>query len=252
MSVEIRREASIATVVLDRPPTRNAVDGPTAHALAEAFGELDADRAVDACVLWGSGGTFCSGADLGALGTDRGNRIDPEGPGPMGPTRLVMSKPVIAAIEGYAVAGGFELALWCDLRVASETAVFGVFNRRWGIPLIDGGTVRLPRIVGQGRALDLILTGREVMAPEAKDIGLVDRLVPEGSALVEAQGLARSLALFPPTALRNDRRSVLECMNLAEVEALAREFEIGIGTIDEAGMADGVLRFRNGEGRHGA
>ncbi len=207
VSVAIERNGRVATVVLDRPEARNAVDGPTAQALHEAFVDLDADDEIAVCVLWGSGGTFCSGADLKAMGTDRMNRLDAEGPGPMGPTRLAMSKPVIAAVEGYAVAGGLELALWCDLRVAGDTAVFGVFCRRWGVPLIDGGTVRLPRIVGHGHAMDRTLTGREVPAGEAKSMGLVNRVVPQGEAREAAEDLARDLARLPESGPRDWRRT---------------------------------------------
>jgi len=204
VGVTIERNERVATVVLDRPEARNAVDGPTAQALHEAFVDLDADDEIAVCVLWGSGGTFCSGADLKAMGTDRMNRLDAEGPAPMGPTRLAMSKPIIAAVEGYAVAGGLELALWCDLRVAGDTAAFGVFCRRWGVPLIDGGTVRLPRIVGHGNAMDMILTGREVPAMEARAMGLVNRIVSDGQARAAAEDLARELELFPQMCMRND------------------------------------------------
>jgi enoyl-CoA hydratase len=251
MSVTIERNGSVATVVLNRPEVRNAVDGPTASALYEAFVELDEDDSVHACVLWGEGGTFCSGADLTSLGTERGNRLDPNGHAPMGLTRLVMSKPVIAAVEGYAVAGGLELALWCDLRVASEEAVFGVFCRRWGVPLIDGGTVRLPRIVGYSHAMDMVLTGREVLSREAKDIGLVNRMVPTGSARVEAEMLAAELAALPQVCLRNDRRSLMASLGRSVEDGMKTEFDLGVQTIGSAEMAAGTARFVSGEGRHG-
>lgn len=251
MGVTIERSERVATVVLDRPEARNAVDGPTAQALHEAFVDLDADDEIAVCVLWGSGGTFCSGADLKAMGTGRMNRLDPDGPGPMGPTRLAMSKPVIAAVEGYAVAGGLELALWCDLRVAGDTAAFGVFCRRWGVPLIDGGTVRLPRIVGHGNAMDMILTGREVPAMEARAMGLVNRIVSDGQARAAAEDLARELELFPQMCMRNDRRSIIDAWGLSVDEAMRREFELGAETIESGETEAGVARFRDGEGRHG-
>src|SRR4051795_6403480 len=204
-AVRVERSGAVTTVVLDRPARRNAVDGPTATRLADAFREFDADDSALVAVLWGAGGTFCSGADLTAVGTPSGNRVEHDGDGPMGPTRLHLSKPVIAAVEGYAVAGGLELALWCDLRVAAADATFGVFCRRWGVPLIDGGTVRLPRLIGTSRALDLVLTGRAVTADEAERIGLVNRLVPPGTALEAAQELAAELASYPQECLRHDR-----------------------------------------------
>ena len=209
MSVRSERDGAVITVLIDRPAKRNAVDGPTAAALADAFRAFDADDTAAVAILTGAGGTFCAGADLGAIGTERGNRVAPDGDGPMGPTRMALSKPVIAAIEGYAVAGGLELALWCDLRVAAQDAVLGVFCRRWGVPLIDGGTVRLPRLIGESRALDLILTGRPVDAVEAHQIGLVNRLAPAGGALAAARQLAADLARLPQACLRNDRRAVL-------------------------------------------
>src|SRR5262250_1673672 len=197
MTVRVERDGPVTTVIMDRPGVRNAVDGPTAAALAGAFRAFDADDGAHVAVLWGAGGTFCSGADLKAVGGPDGNRAEPDGDGPMGPTRLRLAKPVIAAIAGHAVAGGLELALWCDLRVAEEDAVLGVFCRRWGVPLIDGGTVRLPQIVGMGRALDMILTGRPVGAAEALAMGLVDRVVARGGALDAARTLAAELSAFP-------------------------------------------------------
>jgi len=243
MAVRIERDGVVATVVIDRPDVRNAVDGPTAAALSDAFVALDADDSTSVIVLWGAGGTFCSGADLAKIGTPDGNRLDPEGPGPMGPTRMLMSKPVIAAVEGFAVAGGLELAAWCDLRVAGETAIFGVFCRRWGVPLVDGGTVRLPRIVGFSRAIDMILTGREVMASEAKRIGLVDRMVPDGFAREEAENLAREISAFPQLCLRNDRLSAYQSLGADTRSALAGEFARGMDTIGESDLAAGISRF---------
>jgi len=250
-AVTIERDGPVWTVLLDRPGRRNAVDGPTAQALADAFRQFDGDADAAVAVLHGQGGTFCSGADLKALGTADANQVGPvgEADGPMGPTRLTLSKPVIAAIAGHAVAGGLELALWCDLRVAEEGAVFGVFSRRWGVPLIDGGTVRLPRLIGQGRALDLILTGREVDAAEALQIGLVNRVVPPGQARQAAEELAHELARFPQVGMRQDRLSVLEQAGLGEAQALARELMHGRQSLEQ--MRSGVERFRAGAGRHG-
>ncbi|HEX2771942.1 MAG TPA: crotonase/enoyl-CoA hydratase family protein [Micromonosporaceae bacterium] len=251
MGVRVEKRGPTTTVILDRPGTRNAVDGPTAEALADAFRDFDQDPAAAVAVLWGSGGTFCSGADLKAIGTDRANRVAPDGDGPMGPTRLRLSKPVIAAITGYAVAGGLELALWCDLRVAESDATLGVFCRRWGVPLIDGGTVRLPRLIGESRAMDLILTGRPVPAVEAYEMGLVNRLVPPGTAREAAEDLAAHLGRFPQTCLRNDRLSVLDGAGTAEATAMAGEFKYGIRSL-AADSAAGAARFATGAGRHGA
>ena len=249
--VLVHRDDRVWTVVIDRPEVRNAVDGPTAEALTRAFTDFEADDQACAAVLTGAGGNFCAGADLGALGSQRGNRARPDGAGPMGPTRMRLDKPVIAAVEGYAVAGGLELALWCDLRVAGDTATFGVFCRRFGVPLIDGGTVRLPRLVGQSVAMDLVLTGRAVDAAEAKHIGLVNRLVPAGQALETARRLAAELAALPQAALRGDRRSVLDQHGLPLVDAMAVEFEYGLAAL--AGQAqEGAARFRAGAGRHGS
>ncbi|MBB6627700.1 crotonase/enoyl-CoA hydratase family protein [Nocardioides sp. KIGAM211] len=250
MSVRVEVDGSVTTVVLDRPHARNAVDGPTAAALAEAFRAFDADDSQAVAVLYGEGGTFCAGADLKAVGGPDGNRVAEDGDGPMGPTRLRLSKPVIAAIEGHAVAGGLELATWCDLRVAAEDAVLGVFCRRWGVPLIDGGTVRLPRLIGTSRAMDLVLTGRPVDAAEAERIGLVNRVVAPGSARAEAEALARTLAAYPQTCLREDRLSLLEQGGLAEADALRGEYHHGLTSL-AAGALDGAARFASGEGRHG-
>ncbi|MEE4546053.1 crotonase/enoyl-CoA hydratase family protein [Streptomyces sp. V4-01] len=247
--VRTERDGAVHTVVLSRPAARNAVDGPTAARLAAAFREFDADETASAAVLWGEGGTFCAGADLKAIGTERGNRVAEDGDGPMGPTRMRLGKPVIAAISGHAVAGGLELAVWCDLRVMEEDAVLGVFCRRWGVPLVDGGTVRLPRLIGAGRAMDLILTGRPVGAAEALAIGLVDRVVPPGGARGAAERLAAEIAAFPQTCLRHDRLSVLGQQGLDEEEALAVELAHGRISLTEA--AEGAARFASGAGRHG-
>jgi enoyl-CoA hydratase len=249
-AVRIERDGPVSTVVLSRPERRNAVDGGTAAALADAFRAFDADPEAAVAVLHGEGGVFCAGADLKAAGTASGSRVMPDGDGPMGPTRLRLGKPVIAAIAGHAVAGGLELALWCDLRVAEEDAVLGVFCRRWGVPLIDGGTVRLPRLIGAGRALDLILTGRPVGAAEALAIGLVNRVVPTGESRSAAEALAHELARFPQTCMREDRLSVLEQDGLDEAAALANEFEHGIRSL--ADVQAGLERFRAGAGRHGS
>jgi enoyl-CoA hydratase len=247
MSVSVQSAGPVTTVTVDRPEKRNAVDRATADALAAAFRAFDLDEAQSVAVLTGAGDTFCAGADLSTLD----NRIEPDGDGPMGPTRMRLSKPVIAAVEGYAVAGGLELALWCDLRVAAEGATFGVFCRRWGVPLIDGGTVRLPRLIGTSRAMDLVLTGRPVDAAEAERIGLVNRVVPTGTALAAAQDLAVELAALPQNCLRNDRQSLLDQHGLEEEAALRRELEHGLRSM-AAGAAEGAQRFRDGEGRHGA
>ncbi len=252
MSVRVERDGPVTTVVIDRPSVRNAVDGPTAAALADAFRAFDADPEASVAVLCGEGGTFCSGADLGAIGTPRGNRTGPDGDGPMGPTRMRLSKPVIAAVTGHAVAGGLDLALWCDLRVAEADAVFGVFCRRWGVPLIDGGTVRLPALVGLGRALDLILTGRAVGAEEALAMGLVNRVVPHGTGLAEAQRLAAELAALPQTCLRQDRLSAIESADLDYDAAMAGEFAHGMTSLADPELIANVTRFRAGAGRGGA
>ncbi|HEX5088549.1 MAG TPA: crotonase/enoyl-CoA hydratase family protein [Nocardioides sp.] len=248
--VSIHHDGPVTTVVLHRPHARNAVDGPTARALADAFRAFDADESRSVAVLYGAGGTFCAGADLKTIGTDAGNRVDESGDGPMGPTRLRLGKPVIAAVEGYAVAGGLELAIWCDLRVAAQDARFGVFCRRWGVPLIDGGTVRLPRLIGTGRALDLVLTGREVLAEEARQMGLVDRVVPAGTTREAAEALAHELSALPQVCLRQDRLSVLEQHALSEEEAMANELRHGLASL-QAGALEGAQRFASGEGRRG-
>jgi enoyl-CoA hydratase len=249
--VEVAVEASVLTVTINRPEVRNAVDRRTAAALAAQFRAFDADPALSVAVLTGAGGTFCAGADLKALASSGGNRAAADGDGPMGPTRLRLSKPVVAAISGHAVAGGLELALWCDLRVADSTAIFGVFCRRWGVPLIDGGTVRLPRLIGTSRALDLILSGRPVGADEALAMGLANRVVEEGQALAAAKELAHELSRLPQACLRADRASVLGQEGLSEEEALAHEFRTGSQVLG-AESAAGAARFAAGAGRHGA
>ncbi|MEV8021512.1 crotonase/enoyl-CoA hydratase family protein [Streptomyces sp. NPDC086554] len=250
MTVRTERQGPVTTVVLSRPDVRNAVDGPTARALADAFRAFDADPDASVAVLWGEGGTFCAGADLKAIATPDGNEVTEKGDGPMGPTRMRLSKPVIAAISGHAVAGGLELALWCDLRVADEDAVLGVFCRRWGVPLIDGGTVRLPRLIGESRAMDLVLTGRPVAADEALAMGLVNRTVPPGTCRAEAEALAAQIAAFPQTCMRGDRLSVREQAGLSEEEAMAGELRHGLQALAEASV--GAARFAAGAGRHGA
>ena len=242
-----------AIVTIERPERRNAVDWPTATELYDAFKRFDADESADVAILTGRGGAFCAGADLKAVAEgERGERVKMDGDfGPMGATRLMLSKPVIAAIEGHAVAGGLELACWADLRVAAEDAVLGVFCRRFGVPLIDLGTVRLPRLIGASRAMDLILTGRPVSAQEAFDIGLVNRLAPPGGALAAAKTLAAQLSAFPQTCLRNDRRSALEQWSLDWDAATLREAELGRATLRTGESVAGAARFKSGQGRHG-
>jgi enoyl-CoA hydratase len=244
------KDGPVTTIVLDRPRFRNAVDRATAEALAAAFRVFEADAEACVAVLWGAGGTFCAGADLHAFGAGMGNRVEPDGDGPMGPTRLALSKPVIAAVCGHAVAGGLELACWCDLRVAEKDAVFGVFCRRWGVPLIDGGTVRLPRLIGMSRALDMIITGRPVGAAEALAMGLANRVVAKGEALLAAQALAADIARFPQATMRGDRRSAYEQEGLDLAAAMANEFSIGARNLDEARV--GAARFAGGLGRGGS
>lgn len=250
-TVRVERRAEIYTVVLSRPHARNAVDGPTADALADAFENFDADDTASVAVLWGEGGTFCAGADLKAFGSERGNCLSGGGRGPMGPTRLRLSKPVIAAVAGHAVAGGLELALWCDLRVAAENAIFGVFCRRWGVPLIDGGTVRLPRLIGASRAMDLILTGRPVGASEAYQMGLANRVVPTGTERTAAEELAGEIARFPATCMRHDRLSLLEQEAMSEQNAISNEWRHGQTSL-AADAYEGAARFAKGAGRGGS
>ena len=248
--VRVEKNGPVTTVVLSRPDVRNAVDREAAQALADAFRAFDADADAKVGVLFGDNGTFCAGADLKAIAAGTPNRIAPDGDAPMGPTRMLLSKPVVAAIAGHAVAGGLELALWCDLRVVEADAVMGVFCRRWGVPLIDGGTVRLPRVVGLGRALDLILTGRAVAADEALAIGLANRVVPKGDARRAAEELAAQIAAFPGTCMRNDRLSTYEQADLAFAEAMQNELRRGLDSLAHAQA--GAARFAGGAGRHGS
>jgi len=251
-TVDITRHGPVIVVTIVRPERRNAVDSATAADLLAAFGAFDQDESAHVAVLTGAGGTFCAGADLKALADGDRRPVTEEGPGPMGPTRLDLSKPVVAAIEGHAVAGGLELALWCDLRVAADDAVLGVYCRRFGVPLVDGGTVRLPRLIGQSHALDLILTGRGVGGPEALRMGLVNRLAPSGHALEAALALAQEIAAFPPVCMRNDRRSALWQWGLPEPEALILEARFGADTIASGETGAGAARFASGAGRHGS
>jgi enoyl-CoA hydratase len=248
--VRVERNGPVTTVIMNRPQARNAVNGPAAAALFAAFEEFDADDSAAVAVLCGENGTFCAGADLKAFGTPDMNPAHRTGPGPMGPSRMVLSKPVIAAVSGYAVAGGLELALWCDLRVAEEDAVFGVFCRRWGVPLIDGGTVRLPRLIGHSRAMDLILTGRPVEAQEALAIGLANRVVGKGEARQAAEAMAAELAALPQLCLRADRLSALNQWGMSEADAIDAEFA-SLSRVAAESLA-GAQRFADGAGRHGA
>jgi enoyl-CoA hydratase len=258
-SVVVERDGPVEIITINRPKARNAVDGPTAALLYQAFSHFDEDQEAAVAILTGADGTFCSGADLKAIATDRGNRIEQAGAdrivgqmAPMGPTRMLLSKPVIAAVEGYAVAGGLELAVWCDLRVAADSAVFGVFCRRWGVPLVDGGTVRLPRLIGGSRAMDLILTGREVAGAEAMTMGLANRLCRPGETLETARALAHELAALPPRCLRSDRTSAYQQWGLDLGAALANETELGLATVRSGETQKGAARFAAGVGRHGA
>lgn len=248
------RQPPLLILRLNRPAARNAVHRPLAEALSAALRRFDGDHELHVAILTGEGGHFCAGADLKSVADGNpatANRLSPEGDGPMGPTRMQLGKPVIAAVSGYCVAGGLELALWCDLRVADETAVFGVFCRRFGVPLIDGGTLRLPRLIGHSRAMDMILTGRPVAAREALEFGLVNRLVPAGQALKAAEELGLQLAALPQRCLRSDRRSAYEQWGLGEMAALAREFELGLQTLQSGESREGATRFSGGAGRHG-
>jgi len=251
MSVRIEKAGPITTVILSRPERRNAVDVDVAAALADAFRAFEADDTQAVAVLWGDGGTFCAGADLKAIAEGKFNRIAHDGDGPMGPTRMRLTKPVIAAISGHAVAGGLELALWCDLRVVEDDAVLGVFCRRWGVPLIDGGTVRLSRIIGHGRALDLIMTGRAVGAEEALAIGLANRVVGVGESRKAAEELAGLIAEHPRTCMQNDRQSAYDALAMSEADAIANELERGMESLADPAMLQGVARFAHGEGRGG-
>lgn len=249
-SVLVETDGPVTTVTIDRPAVRNAVDRHTAEQLAQAFRAFDADEDARVAVLAGAGGNFCAGADLKAFATGAGNRLEADGDGPMGVSRLVLTKPVIAAVSGFAVAGGLELAVWCDLRVVEESATFGVFCRRWGVPLIDGGTFRLARIVGFGVAMDMILTGRAVGAGEAQRIGLATRVVADGTAVEQAQQLAREIAELPQACMRNDRASLYDTWGLSTAEAIDVEWQHGLRSMT-ADALDGAQRFTQGEGRHG-
>ncbi len=252
MSIRSEKNGPVTTIVLARPEVRNAVDRGAAAALAEAFRAFEADASASVAVLFGEGGTFCAGADLGAFARGEGNTLSPEGDGPMGPSRMLLSKPVIAAVAGHAVAGGLELALLCDLRVIEEDAVFGVYCRRFGVPLIDGGTVRLPRLIGLSRALDLILTGRAVEASEALAIGLANRVVARGEARAAAEALAAEIARFPQITMRGDRASAYASQALSLEEALKTEFAHGLASLSSGEAATGAASFAKGTGRHGS
>jgi len=245
-------DGPIAVITLNRPEVRNAIDRETAAELSDAARRFDGDPARSVAVVTGRGGCFCAGADLKAVSEGRGNRVAPDGDGPIGPSRMLLTKPVLAAVEGYAVAGGLELALWCDLRVAARDAVFGVFCRRWGVPLVDGGTIRLPRLIGHSHAMDMILTGRGVSGEEALRMGLVNRSVEPGQALAQSLVLAQQLARFPQTCLRGDRRSAYEQWASPLSEALDHELRIGLESIDAGETRSGATRFKEGAGRHGS
>ena len=254
MNVIVEKNDRICTIIINRPEVRNAVDGPTARELADAFRAFDCDAESDVAVLTGAGGHFCAGADLKAIGDDysRVNRLDETGDGPMGPSRMVLTKPVIAAVAGYAVAGGLELACFCDMRIMEKSAVFGVFCRRWGVPLIDGGTIRLPRLIGLSRAMDLILTGRPIGSDEALSMGLANRIVEDGTARQEAEDLARQLVKFPQVCIRNDRLSAYEQFSLETPDAFINEFRHGMKTLESNETLTGARRFTEGKGRHGS
>ena len=252
MSLHVERKTRVTTLVMDRPSARNAVDPALSHALAEAFRAFDADPDADVAVLCGANGTFCAGADLKSFAAEpQAWSLSADGDGPLGPTRMLLSKPVIAAVSGHAVAGGLELALWADLRVVEESAVFGVFCRRWGVPLIDGGTIRLARLIGHSRALDLILTGRPVRADEALAMGLANRVVPDGTSRAAAEQLAREIAQFPQECLRHDRLSSYEQWGLSQDDALRNEFAHGLRSLASGDAQLGAAAFRDGQGRHG-
>jgi enoyl-CoA hydratase len=249
--VSFEAEETTAIVTINRPEVRNAVSPEVSRELANAFRRFDQDQSLRVAILTGAGGCFCAGADLKVVATGQGNRVTEEGDGPLGCSRMLLSKPVIAAVEGYAVAGGIELALWCDMRVAARDAVFGVFCRRWGVPLIDGGTIRLPRLIGMSNAMDLILTGRGVSGEEALRMGLVNRLTDKGKALESAKELAHQLGQFPQNCLRSDRMSAYECWNMPLKQALVNEYHHGIQTIRSGETREGAQRFSSGAGRHG-
>lgn len=250
--IRVEQRERVTIVSINRPDVRNAVDGETARGLAEAFRVFDADPGSDVAVLHGEYGTFCAGADLKAIAQASGaNPLHADGDGPMGPSRMVLGKPVIAAVSGHAVAGGLELALWCDLRVVERSAIMGVYCRRWGVPLIDGGTVRLPRLIGHSRAMDLILTGRAVGAEEAQQMGLANRVVDDGAALDSALALAQQLSRFPQNCLRSDRLSAYEQWGMTSSAAMRNEFERGLAVVASRETLEGAARFASGKGRHG-
>ena len=251
MVVLIEKNYPVFTIIINNPEAKNAVDGPTARDLSSAFRTFESDEKALIAVLCGANGTFCSGANLKAITEGRGNTIKKEGDGPMGPTRMKLKKPVIAAIAGFAVAGGLELALWCDMRIVEKDAIFGVFCRRFGVPLVDGGTVRLPRLIGSSRALDMILTGRPVNAEEALTWGLANRVVDLGQARVEAENLAREIAAFPQNCMKNDRLSVYSQMGLSIDDAMIKEFELGLKTLESGEYLEGSKTFMEGKGKHG-
>ena len=251
MVVLVEKNYPVFTIIIDNFETKNAVDGSTARELSSAFRTFEGDEKALVAVLWGANGTFCSGANLKAITEGRGNIIKKEGDGPMGPTRMALKKPVIAAIAGFAVAGGLELALWCDMRVVEKKAIFGVFCRRFGVPLVDGGTVRLPRLIGLSRAMDMILTGRPVDAEEALTWGLANRVVANGQSRIEAEKLAREIAAFPQNCMRNDRLSVYNQMGLNINNAMASEFEFGLKTLESGEYLEGSKTFLEGKGKHG-
>jgi len=252
MVIRVEKDYPIFTIIIDNPKVKNAIDDPTAKALADAFRDFEKDEKAEVAILWGDNGTFCSGANLKAIADSYGNKIEKEGDGPMGPTRMRSSKPVIAAVAGYAVAGGLELALWCDLRVVEKSAIFGVFNRRFGVPLVDGGTVRLPRLIGLSRALDMILTGRPINAEEAFLWGLANRIVEDGQSRQEAEKLAREIAAFPEICMRNDRLSTYEQFSLNIEDAMVNEFEYGLKTLESGEFLKGSIAFTEGKGKHGS
>jgi len=252
MAVLIEIEYPVYTIIINNPEVKNAVDGITAEELTDAFRKFERDDKAEVAVLWGTNGTFCSGANLKAIAEGRGNRIEKDGDGPMGPTRMRLSKPVIAAIAGHAVAGGLELALMCDLRIVEKNAIFGVFCRRFGVPLIDGGTIRLPRLIGLSRALDMILTGRPVTAEEAYSWGLANRVVEDGQSRQESEKLAREIASFPKICMRNDRKSTYEQFSLNLKDALVNEFELGLKTLESGEYLKGSEAFTKGKGKHGS
>ncbi|MFV2089049.1 MAG: crotonase/enoyl-CoA hydratase family protein [Pseudomonadales bacterium] len=251
MTVLVETRQSTTIITIDRPKVKNAVDGPTATRLAQAFRAFDADQSQAVAILTGADGTFCAGADLKAVASGTGNRLRESGDGPMGPSRMMLSKPVIAAVEGYAVAGGLELALWCDMRVAAEDAIFGVYCRRWGVPLVDGGTIRLPRLIGHSHAMDMILTGRGVSGEEARMMGLANRLTAKGAALETALELATELARFPQRCMQNDRQSSYRQWHLSQHDALLEETRLGLEVIRSGETQAGASRFAAGAGRHG-